>query len=629
MTFADHLAKIGLEARSIQVQYADAVIKALREKGKISLLNADTGVGKSMGYAIPALERMEELRQQGKKLRIIVATHSHALMNQLVDKDFHEIHKLAEINGWVKPSVGRLIGRSNFVSQERLKRLKFYNPSMSQHDTNVLNKLAGWDRTIAEFIEEHGELPSTIDRQDICLTPECDQEDFSDRQMQAIRSDIVVTTHAMIALDMLLGHRLLKLGDINTVLIVDEADALIDTLLETQQQRLNLIQLRNKMEPYLTAKQLGELSKLIDEARDAAEGKKYTFTAESRAFVLACLKKIAAMTLNDEMNEIRREIGGMMSNFSTSLGLGVSDVRKEPAFVSLNPYFSRSFSGYIKKYYELSLLTSATLSITNDPRKGMAWARKDLGIEDEEVGQVGIFSPENYGKMNIELAGAGFPSIYIRDKESAPRLSGAWMTAVADVITKDNRPTVILTSSHKESGLLASIIRTKTSLPVYEHCSGEPLRLHIQAFIDKPGLLITAAGHVGMNIRDKAGKGVFHRLVITRISYAQPDEDAVMALADFFASRGQDRLAQLKQQAFVKCQNDAIRKMRQAMGRGIRSPNDEVDVVILDPRFPVEGDGSSKHAAFRNVIPMRFRTAYADALIHRPVMNVEPTEVIF
>ena len=29
MTFADQLAKIGLEARSIQVQYADAVIKAL------------------------------------------------------------------------------------------------------------------------------------------------------------------------------------------------------------------------------------------------------------------------------------------------------------------------------------------------------------------------------------------------------------------------------------------------------------------------------------------------------------------------------------------------------------------------------------------------------------------------
>lgn len=100
----------------------------MHEKGKISFLNADTGVGKSLGYALPCLELMNEYQKQGVKLRIIIATHSHALMNQLVDKDFELVLRVADAHGWVRPSVGKLVGRANYVSVDRISDTSFTMP---------------------------------------------------------------------------------------------------------------------------------------------------------------------------------------------------------------------------------------------------------------------------------------------------------------------------------------------------------------------------------------------------------------------------------------------------------------------------------------------------------------------
>lgn len=51
---------------------------------------------------------------------------------------------------------------------------------------------------------------------------------------------------------------------------------------------------------------------------------------------------------------------------------------------------------------------------------------------------------------------------------------------------------------------------------------------------------------------------------------------------------------------------------------GIRSENDTVRIIILDPRFPEPTDLSSKHRSLEHIIPVRFRREYRSCEILSP-----------
>lgn len=628
MTFSTNMELLGLSPREVQTQYAEVVDLALADAGgKISLLNAETGVGKSLGYLLPAVGKWWALAEEGVKARIIVATHSHALMGQLLDADVPLVNHLATLLDKPAPRVGRLLGRANYVSAARVSRMLFLNSGLPAADRNILAKLEEWTGTIAEFCEEYGELPVGVTEDDICLTPECEQDEFSDRQLVALHSDIVLTTHAMVCADLYRNNRLLGIENVKTILIVDEADAMVEHLRESQQNRLNLIRLRNDMSDFLTAKQRKDVDAIIEQVADGADEKQFRFTQETREKALDVLKKIQKILAKTEAEKIKREVERWLLTVRGNVGIGVSRVRHEPALVTLNPYFSRTFTGYAARCYQATLLTSATLSITHDPKKGMQPVRSDLGIDDEHLGQVGMFAPKDYGRMTMTLAGSRYPELYVRGEGKSPRLNPLWIRQVASDISTSDEPTVVLTASHNESLELASALAAH-NCKVHLHRAGEPLRKVIDAFRQEPALLLTAAGHVGLNIRKDDGTSGFSRLVITRVAYGQPNDDAIKALADYYRMQGVDMLARLKQESFVRSQNSAIRKIKQALGRGIRAPEDQIDVVILDPRFPVEGDISSRYAALRNVISTRFKKDYQDARVLMPLVD-ETEEVLF
>ncbi|MER2891411.1 hypothetical protein, partial [Escherichia coli] len=91
-----------------------------------------------------------------------------------------------------------------------------------------------------------GGLPCDLLASQICLTAECENEAFDEQQQAESKCDIVVTTHAMIAVDMLRNNALLADKSRPTVLIVDEADALVNRLQEWTQRRLNLVRVASQ-----------------------------------------------------------------------------------------------------------------------------------------------------------------------------------------------------------------------------------------------------------------------------------------------------------------------------------------------------------------------------------------------
>ncbi len=59
----------------------------------------------------------------------------------------------------------------------------------------------------------------------------------------------------------------------------------------------------------------------------------------------------------------------------------------------------------------------------------------------------------------------------------------------------------------------------------------------------------------------------------------------------------------------------ATRKLKQAIGRGIRSEGDKASIHILDPRFP-KGNSVKKtmYDYLKSAIPLRFKADYANAI---------------
>ena len=76
------------EQRDEQLQMAQGVAQAIAEKRHL-VVEAGTGVGKSLGYLVPAILSLAE-NQASKdetKRRIVVSTHTISLQEQLIEKD--------------------------------------------------------------------------------------------------------------------------------------------------------------------------------------------------------------------------------------------------------------------------------------------------------------------------------------------------------------------------------------------------------------------------------------------------------------------------------------------------------------------------------------------------------------
>src|SRR5207302_11415898 len=98
------------EHRESQIDYARAAEEALTE-GKIAILEAQTGTGKTLAYLIPALK-------SGR--RVIVSTGTKALQEQLYHKDIPYLRdKLGLEFDYVL-----MKGRTNYLCLLKLERMQ-------------------------------------------------------------------------------------------------------------------------------------------------------------------------------------------------------------------------------------------------------------------------------------------------------------------------------------------------------------------------------------------------------------------------------------------------------------------------------------------------------------------------
>src|SRR5437660_10308019 len=191
------------EFRPQQQEMAARVAQALEEERHV-VLEAGTGVGKSLAYLAPAILFAIE---QHKKA--IVSTHTINLQEQLLYKDIPILKKILP----VEFEAALMKGRQNYLCPRRLERaLQQQNELFTGPEQNELTRLAEWagttrDGSLSDLsVEPDPKVWTQVcSEPHICTTKSCGQSNcfYQQARKRLLTSDVIVINHTL--LFMLLG----------------------------------------------------------------------------------------------------------------------------------------------------------------------------------------------------------------------------------------------------------------------------------------------------------------------------------------------------------------------------------------------------------------------------------------
>ena len=242
------VAGIGGAERSGQVTMAGAVQRSI-QTGEHLAVQAGTGTGKSLAYLVPAA--MHAVEQDAT---VVVSTATIALQRQLIDRD------LPRLAAAIAPALGRepvfaiLKGRRNYLCLQRLRGGPTEDQADALFDPGAVSAIGRQVQRLHEWAAttktgDRDELvPGVGDqawRQVSVSARECvgvqrcpfGTQCFAElAREEAGRADIVVTNHALLAIDALEDFDVFPEHDI---VIIDEAHDLVDRVTSVASDELS------------------------------------------------------------------------------------------------------------------------------------------------------------------------------------------------------------------------------------------------------------------------------------------------------------------------------------------------------------------------------------------------------
>ena len=635
------------------------------EGGEITLLEAGTGIGKSLGYLIPLLINST---LTGEKA--MVSTHTLALQQQLTEVDGPLACDAVEQITGKRPTIARRVGRRNFIDYDRARDLIRDAAANGREDivTGLRAFLDTAPGSFDEAVQVHGlSLPDGVSRDDICVNAGSSlaaSRAYLDHVQASQQADVIVLNHALSMIDAKIwGRAIVDHGSGQRRLAVfDEADTLPSVARDMADQRLPVRTLKMLAKGMSKSPERGipktAISTLGQHLDALVKDGDVLIDAGQHLDLLALVEdakiatKDAARTVAGQDEDLSEDLGSASADLdewldaARSRGYLVPMVSPSPTssrpalrLISTDPgrMLSRLWSrprSRREPFLRSVVFTSATLS--SDGEGNFSGFTRAMGVNpawSNYSSRSASFEPNPFGSVEFRLADRSVPAPFLKDTGDH---NPAWLDYAAEGIRAAHQAggrTLVLCQSYADAQVLGQ--RVAGALV---HRKGQPLAPLLEAYKATPdAVLLTPAAWAGVNL-----PGLVQQLVIPRVPFAPADTARNMAREQAMVARGVDpktaaRVLQGEAMA------DARRKLRQGIGRGIRRASDSCTVWLLDPRFPLpQGllrvrrlrltQGlASKHGALTKVIPRRFldgrNSAYERATIFPVAGEGRPNKV--
>ncbi|MFJ4415700.1 ATP-dependent DNA helicase [Streptomyces sp. NPDC088925] len=620
------VAAVGGTERPGQVAMAEAVEAAI-DDGSHLLVQAGTGTGKSLGYLVPALAHGE---------RVVVATATLALQRQLVERDLPRTVEALHPVMRRRPEYAMLKGRSNYLCLHRLHEGmpkdeeealfdQFEAAAPSSKLGQDLLRLRDWaDET--ETGDRDGLSPGVSDRawaQVSVSSREClgasrcayGAECFAETARERAKlADVVVTNHALLAIDAIEGAPVLPSHE---VLIVDEAHELVGRVTNVATGELNPNQVNRAARR--AAKLVDE--KVADAFQAGAEGFERVMELalpgrlealpEDLGYALAALRDAARQVITaigntrdrsvQDEDAVRKQalasvetVHGVAERMT---GLSEYDVlwcERHDRFGASLRVAPLSVSGLLREklFADRSVtLTSATLKLGGD----FNGVGASLGLAPEGVAGSGapetdelpvwkgidVGSPFEYRKQGI---------LYVARHLSPPGREGArtdMFDELTELVEAAGGRTLGLFSSMRGAQAAAEELRSRLDVPVLlqgEETLGELIR----AFAEDPRTCLFGTLSLWQGV-DVPGPSC-QLVVMDRIPFPRPDDPLMSARQKAVEQGGGNGF-------MAVAATHAALLMAQGAGRLVRATGDKGVVAVLDPRLATARYGSYLRAS--------------------------------
>jgi ATP-dependent DNA helicase DinG len=596
----------GFEPRPQQIQMAMAVESALAEE-KPLLVEAGTGVGKSLAYLLPAA-----LWAVRENKRVWVSTHTKALQEQLLNKDLPLTHAVLKSAG-LDLRYGVLMGAGNYLCVDRLKRA---GTLWGGQNERILKTLSGWAETADTALRAHlpcavpDALWETVCRDaDLCLAKGTPLEArclYQKDLALARKAHVVVVNHALF-----FAGLPLKPAD---AVILDEAHTLEDAASRFLGYDVSNVSLKRLWDDLFApdtgrglSRRLGG-KRLLERAVHVARGKADEFFAlldpqvgfsdgepqkrmrsplRGTEGLEGALSAIESLLLDDlagaanseEEADLRRHLHRVRETRTHLCSFSI-DLRADHAYwaertvtrrgprlslhgapVDLAPFLKER----IVTAFPRAVLTSATLTVGGSFES----ARARFGIES--CAEAMLDSPFDYKNRAALFVDPDTP-----DPKSDPLGHEAFVLARCRALAAvvPGGLFILFTSWSFLERAHRALLGEVGSRPLFKQGAEAPSRL-LEHF-KKAGngiLLGTDTFWQGVDVPGSALSCV----VITRLPFTPPTAPLEEARQEWLEKQGHNVFSEYTIPR-------AVIKFRQGFGRLIRSQRDTGAVVILDPR---------------------------------------------
>lgn len=633
------LVRAGGRHNEQQGQYAIHIANAINSNHATALCEANTGIGKSIAYLIPALVY---LAMNKDSLPIVVSTHTRALQRQLIEKDIVLASVALDCQGLKLPNIAFRMGRQAFFSPTRVQELiEDMDKALVSAEHTDLVRFANASAVSGtglwmDYINKYGLFPQGVRSEDICLLDlmESDNPAYDIHLLQAKTADLLITNHAT-----LISPAVFKETQFHAV-ICDEAheiesvckslgthksqlkriaNAIVDTA-SSSQTNLKTIALANDIENRIkdfdlknlsneslisdinNAKIMSELepdvialNKLIIKARKAYIKNIDDAPSAKQAAVAERLEKHIETLTSFERGAVK----------SRRRAIGFSEIQRDPSIATVSLNAGALFSYRANLLTKRVVLVSATISNANARTLSFTHLMGALNIKEGKVTDTCSISPTEFGEMSFIKVPYGKSPIISQGGDYS--FDASWIKKTVAMIDQAalTGKTLVLSPSMKESRMLSEQIKSSYLL---QDTNNTLMQLTRQFTVGHENVLLSAGAWNGVSFRNTNGDQLLQNIVITRIPFIPIDKEQQYLQTEWMTEKGFTE-NQINAIFWTSQQYSAMLKLKQGIGRGLRSPTDKIKIWFADPRMPTQTRSSGLIAA----IPHRFLEGYFNA----------------